>query len=121
MSERAAMTFRAADRQPTTERFEMADGIALVSITIHVRGSYIPQHAHAHDHITHVASGSIAVWIDGVPKGIYRAHRPIFIAAGVKHLFRAEEDNTNILCIHRVDRTGEIDVLEVHHIVDGGD
>ena len=112
--------FAQADHEPTVEHFEMADGMAVVSITIRDRGTFIPQHSHKHDHVTHVAAGSIAVWIDGVPKGIYRAHRPIFIAAGVKHLFRAEEDNTNILCIHRVDRTGEIEVAEEHQIIGGG-
>jgi quercetin dioxygenase-like cupin family protein len=80
-------------------------------------GTIVPQHSHAYDHTSFVASGSVAV--RGGPSGpsIVQAPAPIFIPAGVKHSFTSLEDNTLVLCIHNVSRAGFVEVREEHQIV----
>ena len=64
-------------------------------------GTIIPQHAHAYDHTSMLAKGSIRAWADDVLLGEFEAPYPMFIRAHVKHTFMSLENDTLIYCIHR--------------------
>lgn len=106
-----------AAEQPTTVYFEMVDDIAVVSTTIHKAGTYIPQHAHKHAHLSVIAAGRVAVWKNGELFGCFGTGRQIVIDADVKHMFQALVDETVVLCVHNVSRTGAIEITEKHEIV----
>lgn len=103
--------------QPTTVSFEMVDGIATVSTLIHKAGTYIPQHAHRYPHASIIAAGRVAVWKDGEYLGQFAAPDQIVIAAEVKHLFQAMLDDTVVICVHNVARSGEIEIAEEHQLI----
>lgn len=109
--------FQLASKQPTEVRFEMADGIAVVMTTAPDKGTILPQHSHKYPHISVIASGSVGVWKDGAHMGEFASPSHIVIEANAKHLFATRADNTTILCIHRVDRHGDIEMIEEHQIV----
>lgn len=67
------------------------------------RGSYAPQHAHIHDHLSVVASGFCRVEVDGVSTD-YGPGDCIEVAAGKVHGVRALTDAT-WLCLHASDET----------------
>ncbi len=93
------------------------DGIMTKVIELKVAGTIVPQHSHKYDHSTVLASGSVRGWKDGEIIGDFVAPVPIFIEAGKQHTFMSLEPNTVILCIHRIDRTGEIEFSENDHDV----
>lgn len=110
--------------QPVSVDFALPDGIFIKQVHVRERGTYLPQHSHAYEHATMIAHGSVKVWVDGeldrrVPEGIYKAPVPVMIAAGVKHLFLALEDDTVLFCIHNASRSGEVEVLDEHQLVKG--
>lgn len=85
------------------------DGIMTKVIHLKSANTYIPQHSHKYDHSTVLASGSVRGWKDGKLLGDFSATVPIFIEAGHQHTFMSLEDNTVVLCIHRIDRTGDVE------------
>ena len=105
-----------ADEQPPVVEIKMADGIFIKQMAIAKAGTVIPQHSHVYDHTSMVAVGSVSVWCDGHHLGDYRAPTGILIPAHRKHLFVALEDGTVVYCIHRIDRTGEVEIAEEHHL-----
>jgi hypothetical protein len=96
-----------AQCQPYGAEFLAADGVFIKEMRIPFRDTLVPQHSHAHDHTSYLAKGSVEC--NGVR---YDAPAPIYIPAGVKHMFRSLEDDTLVLCIHNVSRTGAVEVLE---------
>lgn len=105
------------DEQPVETDIKMADGIFAKQILVKKRGTVLPQHAHAWDHVSFISAGAVTVHVDGELLGTFGAPAGIVIKAGMKHLFVTIADDTVISCIHRIDRTGEIDVIEEHQIV----
>lgn len=103
--------------QPVGRDFALADGIAIKQMALPAAGMLVPQHSHRYDHTSMLAVGAVQVWADNQDLGRFDAPCPIFIKAGVKHTVLSLEANTVIYCIHRVDRTGSIEVLEEHHLV----
>jgi hypothetical protein len=95
----------------------LADGMFVKHYRIKKVGTYLPQHSHTYDHSTLVCHGSVRAWVDGRYLGKFDAPSAITIKAHSKHLFEVMEPNTTLACIHRVDRTGEIEVDEEHQIV----
>jgi quercetin dioxygenase-like cupin family protein len=93
-----------------------ADGIFVLQLPIIKAGTEVPQHAHAHEHMSMLARGAVQVWKDGVFMGDFHAPDGIVIAAHCKHKFLSLEDNTLIYCIHNVSRTGEIEVAAEHQL-----
>lgn len=71
-----------------------------------------PGHAHAFDHLTLLASGSVEIEVDGMVTN-FMAPKMIFIAKDKVHSIKALEDNTLCFCIHPI-RDGE----RVEDIVD---
>jgi quercetin dioxygenase-like cupin family protein len=90
----------------------MADGLFAKQTMVPRAGSILKQHAHAWDHVSFVSRGAVRVWCDGVMLGDFEAPHGLMIKAGVEHQFGTLADDTVISCIHRIDRTGEIDLTE---------
>lgn len=95
---------------PDEVNWTTADGVFVKSVHVRNAGSFMRQHAHTHDHTSVIASGSAFVWKDGKLDKRYQAPALIFIAAGVWHTFQTLEDDTTILCIHRLGN----EILEKH-------
>lgn len=110
----------AAPQQPTGDDWSMADGVFIKQISIVGRGLLVPQHQHRFDHTTLIAAGSIRVWCDGDLIGDFKAPHPLFIKAGVKHLFLTLSEEVLLFCIHRIDRTGAVEIESEHSIVEPG-
>jgi hypothetical protein len=113
----AASKFCRHPTQPGSDEFTMADGVFVKTMDLPVAGMIVPQHSHAYDHTSFLATGSVHVWTQGRLTGEFRAPHPIFIKAGVKHAFQSLEPNTLILCIHNTSRTGAVEVVEENHLV----
>lgn len=103
--------------QPVTVDIVMADGLFAKQTLVPRAGTILPQHSHAWDHVSFVSKGAARVWCDGHLIGDYQAPMGLNIKAGCKHTFITLEDGTIISCIHRIDRTGEIEIAEEHHLV----
>jgi quercetin dioxygenase-like cupin family protein len=109
------MKYRQLDEQPVETNIHLCEGL-FVKHAIFAAGTYIPQHSHETAHLSVVASGAVRAWADGELLGEYRAPAGIVIKARTKHMFLALEPLTAILCVHRVDETGEPRIHEAHHI-----
>ena len=103
--------------QPNEVSIAISDGMFIKHYRIKKAGTYLPQHSHRHNHVTMVCHGSIRAWVDGKYLGVFTAPKALDIRANTKHIFEVMEDNTTLACIHRIDRTGEIEVTEEHQIV----
>ena len=103
-----------AEHQPIETNIHICEGI-FVKHAIFEENTYIPQHSHETEHLSVVATGSVRVWADGVMLGDYRAPAGIVIKAHVKHMFLALEPMTTVLCVHRVDESGEVAIHAEHH------
>jgi quercetin dioxygenase-like cupin family protein len=103
--------------QPPDDREWSADGVFVKQMFIAKADTAIPQHAHAYDHLSMLARGSVKIWKDGVYDRWESAPAAIFIKAGVKHAFVSLEDNTIIYCIHR-EREGGVKIMAEHQIGD---
>lgn len=95
--------------------FTIQDDIFIKQMFMDRAGIYVPQHSHSYEHASMLASGSVRVWQDDVLIGDFKAPIPINIPARVKHRFMSLEPNTVVYCIHRIDRTGAVDIHEEHH------
>ena len=79
-------------------------------------GHVLVQHAHKHDHLSILASGSIELLVDGV-KSVVTAPACLTIAAGKHHGVKSLTDVV-WYCIHATECTNADDVDEIL-IVDG--
>lgn len=102
--------------QPDSVEFQLADGIFVKSGHFELAGRIVPQHAHEYDHSTFIATGGVLAWADSEFLGEFDAPCSIFIKAQTKHTFKTTKDNTLILCIHNVSRTGLVDIHELHEV-----
>lgn len=110
--------------QPVETDWTTMDGVFIKQILIKDAETYLPQHSHDFDHATMVAVGAVTVWKDSVFDRDYEAPTIIEIPAGVKHTFMSKVAGTVLYCIHRIDRTGEVEIKEHHElptmVVQGG-
>lgn len=74
-------------------------------------GHILVQHAHKHDHLSILASGSVELLVDGV-KSVVQAPACLTIAAGKHHGVKSLTDVV-WYCIHATDCTDEDEVDEV--------
>lgn len=102
--------------QPDVIDFQLSDGIFIKSALFKSDGSIIPQHSHEYDHSTFIATGSAHVWCDQEYLGEFQSPKSVFIKKLAKHTFMTSSPDTLILCIHNVERTGEIDIHELHEL-----
>ena len=102
--------------QPPNVEIKLCPGLFVKQMGPLKAGYVVPQHSHAHPHLSMLAVGSVHVWKDGRSLGEFRAPTGIVIEAGSKHTFGALEDGTLLYCIHRVGPDGEPEVLEQHEL-----
>lgn len=102
--------------QPDSIEFQMADGVFVKSGLFKRTGCIVPQHSHEYDHSTFIATGAVLAWSDGDYLGHFEAPCSIFIKAHSKHTFKTTKDDTLILCIHNISRTGLVDIHELHEL-----
>ena len=105
----------AADQPPVVEF--SADGVFVKQMALAQAGSIVPQHVHAHDHLTMLVAGAVHVYEHGSFAGTHQAPTGILIKAGVPHIFVSMVDNTLLYCIHNTARTGVVEVVAEHQIV----
>lgn len=67
-------------------------------------------HAHAFDHITLLASGSVKMVHDN-GEAEFKAPHLIVTPKGIKHQFTALEPNTVFCCIHAIREKNELDAI----------
>lgn len=91
-----------AERQPVGD-LTLYAGIYVKRWTVLDAGMVLPQHAHQHDHITYLVSGSIRVWRGDLLVGDHFAPGALKIPARQPHTFQALENNVVLLCIHNAD------------------
>jgi quercetin dioxygenase-like cupin family protein len=108
--------FHRLDDQPIQTDIRMCAGL-FVKHAIFAEGSYIPQHSHATEHLSVIATGAVRAWADGELLGDFHAPAGVVIKAHVKHMFLALAPMTTILCVHRVNEDGEPAVHEKHQLV----
>lgn len=107
-----------AEQQPITTEIRLADGVFMKTMVIQKAGTAVPQHAHIFDHVSVLVRGSVALARNGGEPLKFAAPAGILIAARVKHLFTALEDDTIILCVHDIGTAEGVAIAEEHHIVD---
>lgn len=108
------MQFEELDEQPVVVEIKMADGIFIKSHHVKKAWTWLPQHSHTYDHTSMIARGAVRVWKDGWLQGDFVAPKGILIEARAKHMFATLEDDTIIYCIHRIDRTGDVEIADEH-------
>jgi quercetin dioxygenase-like cupin family protein len=113
------MKYRALDEQPIQTDIHLCEGL-FVKHCVFAEGTYIPQHSHSDEHLSVIATGAVRVWADDVWLGDYAAPAAVVIRPQVKHMFLALAPMTTVLCVHRVDETGEPAIHEEHHLTFGG-
>ena len=74
-------------------------------------------HAHAFDHITLLASGSVKM-IHDKGESEYKAPHLIVTPKGIKHQFIALEPNTVFCCIHAIREKDELNSIADPHITE---
>jgi mannose-6-phosphate isomerase-like protein (cupin superfamily) len=74
-------------------------------------GYVLVQHAHKHDHLSILASGSVEMVVDGV-KSVVEAPACLTIAAGKHHGIKSLTDVV-WYCVHATDCTDEDEIDEV--------
>lgn len=96
----------------TTDLKPDVDGIFIKVTDVPDAQTFLPQHSHTYDHVSFIATGATYIEEQGETKVLRHVTAPamVTIKAGVKHLFLTTEPNTRICCIHRIDRTGVIDI-----------
>lgn len=102
--------------QPNSVEHRTNDGVIAKTMHIPRKHVIVPQHSHEFDHTTVIAQGSVRAWCDGEFLGDFHYPQSLTIRAGTKHMFLSLEDNTVLICIHNVSRTGAIQVREEHQL-----
>lgn len=105
--------------QPPNVEIHTLDGMFVKQMYMIEAGTIIPQHSHAHPHLSMIAAGAVRLWRDEVLVGDFCAPHGVHIPAGTKHLFVSLVPHTVVYCIHNIDRTGAVEILEEHQ-VEGG-
>lgn len=109
-------SFRIAEDQPISIEIKLVRGLFVKSMLCKKAGTIVPQHSHTYDHLSVVAVGRVLVWAGEQCLGPFEAPAGIEIKAGIKHTFRTLDDNTMVLCIHRVGEDGEPEIESEHQL-----
>lgn len=84
------------------EFVEQVSGLYFRSVLL-PKGTWIPQHAHDHDHATYCGSGKADMFVEGKFQRSVSAGQAVAIEAGKAHSFLALEDDTRLACVHDVE------------------
>lgn len=102
--------------QPYGVEVTTADGVFVKQMFIPDALTIVPQHSHAYDHLSLLATGAVRAWADGELIGDQMAPYPFHIKAGVKHTFQSLVPGTTIYCIHRL-HGGKVEVKSEHNVL----
>ena len=92
-----------------------AAGVFVKLMPLAKRGDTVAQHVHAYEHTTLLVRGRVLMATSGRGTVIYDAPAAILIRASVAHSFEALADDTALLCVHDVSRTGgRVEVAALH-------
>jgi hypothetical protein len=105
-----------ADKQPVETQMVLFGGIFAKAYTVPDADTVLPQHAHRSAHVTALTAGSVEVWADDRPIGVFHAPAFIKIDALVKHRFLTLTDDVGLMCIHALD-VEDVPIHEEHHLV----
>jgi len=92
---------------PTTD-LKIVDNVFVKMHLFNNAGDTHEGHAHAFDHITLLATGSVNMVHDN-GQAEYKAPHLIVTPKGIKHQFTALEPNTVFCCIHAIREKDELD------------
>jgi len=80
------------DAAPGIRRRTFPPGESLMSMLIELKaGSSGAEHAHPHEQLTFVVSGSVALTLEG-RRHVLNAHEQLYVPGGVRHAVEALED-----------------------------
>lgn len=103
--------------QPYGIEIYEADGLFLKQMIIPKADTWVPQHAHAYEHLTMLVRGAVFLFKDGDLDDAYKAPAGIVIKEGVKHTFVSLLDDTELWCIHNLHDEKVVKILEEHQLV----
>jgi len=103
--------------QPEAMDWEEADGIG-IRYAVFEADTYVPQHAHAYEHVSAIPFGEGTLSQEGAPPQPFKGPCFLVIPAHAKHLFHFQTRGM-LMCIHNTSRSGAIEVAEEHQIVEG--
>ncbi len=112
-----------AENQPTSDQHDVLYGGYLLYACGPVpdRFTLLPQHAHAHSHISMVVQGAVRVWSGDKCLGDFTAPTVVKIEAHALHKFLTLTDDVTIACIHNADHAdpeGEPSIAAEHQLVE---
>jgi hypothetical protein len=102
----------------SSEPYGFVGNIWVLQHYLELTGDTNGGHAHTHDHITLLTTGSVQVSVnDGEPK-VFTAPTFIIIKKGLRHKLVALEDNTNYFCVFAMrDIDGDLtDIVDEAHL-----
>jgi hypothetical protein len=94
---------------PTTD-LKIVDNVFVKMHQFNNIGDTHEGHAHAFDHITLLATGSVKMVHDN-GEANFKAPHLIVTPKGIKHQFTALESNTVFCCIHAIREKNELDAI----------
>jgi quercetin dioxygenase-like cupin family protein len=94
---------------PTTD-LKIVDNVFVKMHLFNHAGDTHEGHAHAFDHITLLATGSVNMVHDN-GEAEYKAPHLIVTPKGIKHQFTALEPNTVFCCIHAIREKDDLDAI----------
>jgi quercetin dioxygenase-like cupin family protein len=94
---------------PTTD-LKIVDNVFVKMHLFNHAGDTHEGHAHAFDHITLLATGSVNM-VHDKGQAEYKAPHLIVTPKGIKHQFTALEPNTVFCCIHAIREQDELDAI----------
>lgn len=100
-------------QQPVSTDVAIYGGIFAKRHVLPVAGTYVPQHAHAYDHLSVITAGGMRAWCDGALLGDFYAPHELRIGAHTKHVFMSLADATSFYCLHSVDAFEESEQHEL--------
>jgi quercetin dioxygenase-like cupin family protein len=103
-----------ADPQPVSVEIKLTDDLFIKTAVVAKAGTVIPTHAHAYDHVTLLAVGRMAVWVDEDMLGDYTGPCGILIRAHKKHSLVTMTDGVVFACIHALHGTEGVEIEEEH-------
>lgn len=105
-----------AERQPVGD-LTLYAGIFCKVWTVPDADTVVPQHAHAHPHLTLLIAGTARVWCNNEYLGELTAPAVVKIPAHALHRFRTMTAGVTLACIHHadtVDATGDPAIAAEH-------
>lgn len=93
-----------------TTDFKIVDNVFVKMHLFNNAGDTHEGHAHAFDHITLLAAGSVNMVHDN-GQAEYKAPHLIVTPKGIKHQFTALEPNTVFCCIHAIREKDDLDAI----------